>query len=199
MAGSLERLAHVPPLCHDVETCADATHRSPPMIHFETERLLFRDHEPADLEPYCAMESDAEYRAPQKVHPRAELERSFRDTWLPVKRMGLLATVYKPDGRYIGRCGLYPARGSDDQIVEGEARLAYYLARPYWGRGLATEAARVFVARGFETLDLRRIEAGVGAHNAASIRIVEGLGFRRVEADESGYSYELLRPPRIRR
>ena len=48
------------------------------MIVIETERLLFRDHVEADLEPFCEMESDADYRRPQKVHPRAELERSFR-------------------------------------------------------------------------------------------------------------------------
>ena len=51
------------------------------------------------------------------VHPRAELERSFREAWLPAKPMGPLATVYKPHGRYIGRCGVYPHRGDDDQIV----------------------------------------------------------------------------------
>ena len=32
------------------------------MIVLETERLLLRDHEPADLEPYCAMEADPEVR-----------------------------------------------------------------------------------------------------------------------------------------
>src|SRR5215475_8979377 len=86
----------------------------------ETERLLFRDHEDADMEPYCEMESDVEYRAPQRVHPREELERSFREGWLPPKPMGLLATIYKPEGRYIGRCGLYPCRGDDGEVIPGE-------------------------------------------------------------------------------
>lgn len=93
------------------------------MIRLETERLLFRDHEPADLEPYCEMESDPAYRWPQKVHPRAELERSFREAWLLPKPMGLLATVHKPDGRYIGRCGLYPLRTEEGIVVPGEAQL----------------------------------------------------------------------------
>ena len=42
------------------------------MSVIETERLLFRDHEPGDLIPFCEMESDPEYRRPQVVHPRAE-------------------------------------------------------------------------------------------------------------------------------
>jgi [ribosomal protein S5]-alanine N-acetyltransferase len=164
----------------------------------ETERLLFRHHEPADLEPFCAMESDAEYRRPQPVHPRAELERSFREGWLLPKALGLLATVYKPEGRYIGRCGLYPRRDDDDQAVPGEAVLAYYLARPYWGRGLATEAGHAFVRYGFEVLGLSSITLGMNVQNLASIRVAEKLGFVRVRSGEGGgnrwYEYELKSP-----
>lgn len=164
----------------------------------ETERLLFRDHELEDLEPYCAMESDPEYRNPQPVHPRAELERSFRESWLPPKAMGLMATVFKPDGRYIGRCGLYPRRTDEDQVIPGEACLALYLARPYWGRGLGSEAGRAFVRHGFDVLRLSRIQAGVNARNLASIRVIEKLGFKWVRSGESGgtqwHDYELRNP-----
>ena len=93
------------------------------------------------MEPYSEVEPGPEYRAPQRVHPREELERSFREGWLPPKPMGLLATVYKPEGRYIGRCGLYPCRSDDGEVIPGEARLAYYLARPYWGPGLPRRPA----------------------------------------------------------
>ncbi|MBX3441448.1 MAG: GNAT family N-acetyltransferase [Planctomyces sp.] len=168
------------------------------MTKLETERLLFRDHELADLEPFCEMESDPAYRFPQAVHPRIELERSFREGWLPVKAMGLLATVYKPEGRYIGRCGLYPNRDEDGELIPGEAQLAYYLARPYWGRGLASEAADAFVAYGFNVLGLQRIEAGTNVLNAASNRVLEKLGFRRIRSGEGGGSawhlYELRNP-----
>ena len=156
------------------------------MLRLESARLLFRDHVPDDLEPYCAMESDPEYRWPQPVHPRAELERSFRSTWLPPKPMGLYATVYKPDGAYIGRCGLYPARTDDGTLRPRVATLAYYLARPYWGRGLATEAAQAFVAHGFGALGLTCIQAGVNARHAASIRVLEKLAFVRVRSGEGG-------------
>ena len=167
------------------------------MIRLETERLLFRDHEPEDLDAYCDMESDPIYRAPQPVHPRAELERSFRNGWLPTKPMGLLATVLKSSGAYIGRCGLYPLR-DEDGIVRGEANIAFYLARPYWGRGLGTEAARAFVAYGFDELHLRRIVAGINADNAASIRVVQRAGFRLSREGEGGgnrwLEFELLNP-----
>ena len=166
------------------------------MIRLETERLLFRDHIPADLEPYCEMESDPEYRWPQRVHPREEIVRSF-DTWLEPKPMKLLATIFKPDGQYIGRCGLYPLRNEQGEIVPGEANIAFYIARPYWRRGLATEAGAAFVKHGFEHLALDRIEAGINDLNVASIRVVEKLGFKPVRSGEGGGSrwhvYELLR------
>ena len=161
----------------------------------ETDRLLFRHHHPADLAPYIAMESDALYRAPQIVHPRAELERSFRETWLVSKPMALLATVFKPDGNYIGRCGLYPFRDEHDEVVPNQASLAFYIARPYWGRGIATEAGRAFVDYGFNTLGLECIHAGANANNKASNRVIEKLGFQWVRSGEGGgsrwHDYEL--------
>lgn len=164
----------------------------------ETPRLIFRHHEMGDLESYCVMESDAEYRTPQPVHSRAELERSFLQAWLPPKVMGLMATVYKPDACYVGRCGLYPHRDDDGKVIPGEAVLAYYLARPYWGRGLATEAGEAFVRYGFETLGLSRIIAGMNTENLASIRVVEKLGFSRFRSGEGGgsrwFEYELYPP-----
>src|SRR5262245_17628108 len=101
-------------------------HRSPTMIILETERLLFRHHEEADLEAYCEMEADPQFRrlCGGPVHPREEVERRFREGWLVPKPMGLLATVYKPEGRYIGRCGLYPHRRPDNVIIPGEGVLA---------------------------------------------------------------------------
>jgi RimJ/RimL family protein N-acetyltransferase len=112
--------------------------------------------------------------------------------------MGLLATVFKPEGRYIGRCGLYPLRGEDNAVIPEEACLAYYLARPYWGRGLAAEAGRAFIQYGFRELGLSRIEAGANANNLASIRVLEKLGFVWIRSGEGGgsswHEYELRNP-----
>lgn len=169
------------------------------MVYIETARLLFRDHQSGDLERYCEIESDPLYRSPQPVHSRAELERSF-GTWMHPKPMGLRATVYKPDQRYIGRCGLYPLRDEAGEVIPGTASIAFYLARPYWGLGLATEAGEAFVAYGFDELGLRRIEAGVNVDNGASIRVIEKLGFRWVRSGggEGGgsrwHEFELRNP-----
>ncbi|HEY6219326.1 MAG TPA: GNAT family N-acetyltransferase [Gemmatimonadaceae bacterium] len=150
------------------------------MVILETARLIMRDHEPGDLEAYCTMESDAVYRGHQPVHPRDALERSFREVALRPRAPGefrLAATVLKETGAYVGRTGLYPFRDDARGLVPGEAFLAYYIARPYWGRGIATEAAKAWVEYGFRTLTLKRIEAGIAARNVASLRVAEKAGF----------------------
>ena len=158
------------------------------MVVLESERLIFRDHQSTDLDAFCEIESDPEYRWPQVVHSRAELERSFTQAWLPTKTMGLLATVLKSDNRYIGRCGLYPRRDEVGTIVEREAEIAYYIGRPYWGHGFATEAARAFVKYGFGTLGLRRIHAGINTKNVASLRVAQKAGFVLARSGEGGGS-----------
>ena len=170
------------------------------MIRLETPRLILRDHEPRDLEPYCAIESDVEYRWPQAVHPREVLERSFREVWLRPKPLGLWATECRATGRYIGRCGLYPHRTDAGVVVPGELTFGVYLARTDWGRGFATEAGRALIEWAFVSLAVRRIHAGVHRENARSRRVIEKLGFTLtgpvVDTGSPALDYELDNPAR---
>lgn len=169
------------------------------MIILESERLLFRNHEAADLNAYCEMEADPEVRryvggAPR---PREAAERRFQEGLRKSTsdRMSMWAAIYKPESCYVGRCGVYPHFGPSDPIP-GEGTLGFYLARAYWGMGLATEAGRAFVDFGFSQLGLSRIVTAVEIGNDASVRVLEKLGFAvvRTEAGEarSFYHFELL-------
>jgi ribosomal-protein-alanine N-acetyltransferase len=57
------------------------------------------------------------------------------------------------------------------------AEVGYEIARRWWGRGLAPEAAGAVVRYGFSVLGLHRIEAGVLPGNDASVRVLQKLGF----------------------
>ena len=59
----------------------------------------------------------------------------------------------------------------------GVAEIGYWIGEPYWGRGIATAAARGLTAFGFERLALRRIEAPIYAPNKASMRVLEKCGY----------------------
>jgi [ribosomal protein S5]-alanine N-acetyltransferase len=169
------------------------------MIILETERLLFRPHEPGDCETYCAMEQDAEVRRYVGGAPRTReaAEAKFRTTLEPQEgRLRMWAAVLKASGCYIGRCGVYP-HIQNHAAVPGEGVLAFYLARQYWGQGLASEAASAFVKFGFEKLGLRKIVATVEVGNTASIRILEKLKFDLVRREEGPRTFDhfaLLRP-----
>jgi RimJ/RimL family protein N-acetyltransferase len=59
------------------------------------------------------------------------------------------------------------------------AEIGYAMRRSHWGQGLAREAVTRVLAHGFDALGLRRFEADIDPRNAASISLVERLGFRR--------------------
>lgn len=60
-----------------------------------------------------------------------------------------------------------------------QAELGYWIGKPYWGRGLATEAAGAVLRYGFEELRLNRVHAHHFAHNAASGHVLEKIGMVR--------------------
>ena len=57
------------------------------------------------------------------------------------------------------------------------AELGYWLAEPYWGRGIMSEAVSGFTRKAFETFDLQRIYAEPFEWNRASMRVLEKAGF----------------------
>jgi len=59
-------------------------------------------------------------------------------------------------------------------------RLGYWIGRPHWGQGYATEAISALIAYAFETFPNDRLGAGVFADNPASRRVQEKCGLRKV-------------------
>jgi [ribosomal protein S5]-alanine N-acetyltransferase len=81
--------------------------------------------------------------------------------------------------------------------------LGYWLAEPFWGRGLAVEACRVLLDHVFREYGPERLQARVIAGNVASSRVLDKVGFRfegtlrsallRREKFEDLHIYSLLR------
>jgi RimJ/RimL family protein N-acetyltransferase len=87
---------------------------------------------------------------------------------------GRWALVHKELDRLIGYCGL-----SYNNAQVG-VEVAYLLAKPYWGQGLATEAARACLRYGFESLRLDTIGGVTRPGNDKSRRVLERLGMKYV-------------------
>ncbi len=56
--------------------------------------------------------------------------------------------------------------------------LGYWLGRPFWNQGYATEAIRRVIQVGFEDVGLYRIQASCLPRNVASYRVMEKAGLR---------------------
>ncbi len=72
------------------------------------------------------------------------------------------------DGAMVGVIGM--------RVDGARAEMGYWLGRPHWGRGLATEAAGALIAHA-RTLGVRAIDADTYSGNAASVRVLVKLGF----------------------
>ncbi len=64
-----------------------------------------------------------------------------------------------------------------EDVERVSAELGYWLAEPFWGRGITTAAVRGMVRYAFPTFGLTRIFALPYAHNTASARVLEKAGF----------------------
>jgi RimJ/RimL family protein N-acetyltransferase len=76
-------------------------------------------------------------------------------------------TVAQP--RLVGSCGLA-------RRASGAVELGYWIGRPFWGRGFATEACTALIALA-RALSLQQLEASHFIDNPASARVLEKLGF----------------------
>lgn len=93
---------------------------------------------------------------------------------------GLWAVRLRDEKPIIGFCGYWFFHDPP------ELELLYGIDTRYWGRELATEAARALIRYGFDELGLARIQASTDAPNLASVRVMEkcGLTFdRRAETN----------------
>ena len=71
--------------------------------------------------------------------------------------------------RLVGSCGL-------GRRPSGAVELGYWIARPFWGRGIATEAATALIEIA-RTMGFTRLEGSHFLDNPASGRVLEKLGF----------------------
>ena len=144
-------------------------------IPLETERLIFQDWNATDLEPLhslCADPSVMQFVGDGEPWSRARTDQFVATAREMSQTLGYCRwpVIDKACSAVIGFCGFVPA--SDG------AEIGWRLAKEYWGRGLATEAARAVLKHGFESLGFQRIIATVQSPNRASMRVVEKLGMK---------------------
>ncbi len=134
-----------------------------------TPRLILRSARPDDLEAMHAVLADPRAVRWWSTPPHETLDQTR--TWLE----GMIANgpdhpdfVVELDGRVIGKAGFYAM-----------PEVGYILHPDAWGRGLAAEAVGAAIDHVFRAHDVDGLTADVDPENAASIRLLERLGFVR--------------------
>ena len=162
----------------------------PPAI--ATPRLLLRPFVEDDFEPFfesCVLDPHvmAFYHAYRESHTaterRARARRDFLDHFTQGSReYGYICWTLTPGpaidlapATFLGWCGIL---SSALDHAEWGPELAFMLARPWQGRGLATEAAAAVMADAWHRFSLPRIHAVVDTPNHASRRVLERIGMR---------------------
>ena len=63
-------------------------------------------------------------------------------------------------------------------VYRYSAEVGYWLAEPFWGKGIATKALIAFTSYAFKQFDLERLFAGVFDGNNASVKVLENAGYK---------------------
>jgi RimJ/RimL family protein N-acetyltransferase len=147
----------------------------------ETERLIIRR--------FYGKDTDALWKIIRKPEVMYAWESGFKKSevrkWLNRQLTryhkdgyGYFAVTLKDSGKLIGQAGLMNLNLNGETVVE----IGYIFDNTAWGQGYAIEAARACVDLAFGQFGLDRLYATVRPENAASVRLVEKLGMRKIGA-----------------
>jgi len=138
-------------------------------MRIETQRLVLRTAEPGDLEAMHALLSNPKAMTWWSSLPHETLDQT--KDWLDsmiAKGPDNPDFVIERDGQVIGKAGFW-------RLPE----VGYILHPDHWGQGLAGEAVGASIDHVLATTYVETLTADVDPENAASIRLLERLGFVR--------------------
>jgi RimJ/RimL family protein N-acetyltransferase len=149
-----------------------------------TQRLVLRQWQTEDFGPFAKMNADPQVMEHFPSVLTEEQSNAFAlrlQSAIAERGWGYWAVEEKHGGSFIGFVGLnIPAVTLPfSPCVD----VGWRLAREYWGRGFATEAAMAAMQFGFETLHLPEIVSFTAVGNTRSQLVMERLGMQRQDEE----------------
>jgi RimJ/RimL family protein N-acetyltransferase len=145
----------------------------------ETERLRLRPFRRSDIDDYAALNADPEglrFLVGSGGTPwdrgRSWRHLAFRIGHWQLGCAGMWAAEHRETAAFVGTVGFAAPEGWPGFELAGK------LARPWWGKGYATEAGRAALSYAFTVLKKERVISLVHPENRASIRAAERIGLR---------------------
>jgi RimJ/RimL family protein N-acetyltransferase len=145
----------------------------------ESERLIFKEILLSDSEDLYLIESNdavVRYMDKHQMESINDSEKYIRSCWELYKTGNGIewGIIEKSSNSFIGNFGFW-------RIVKEHCRaeIGYSLNQNYWDKGYMTESLRTMIIYGFNKLRLHSIEANVNPNNINSIKLLEGVGFKK--------------------
>ena len=143
----------------------------------ETERVILRPWRENDAETLFKYASDPQVGPRAGWPPHKSVEESLQIIRTVFNTEGMWAVELKETGEPIGCVGYLPASHSNLAIGENQVEVGYWIARPYWGRGICTEALRRVIDHCFREKGFSVLWGDYFPENPASGRVMEKCGF----------------------
>ena len=144
----------------------------------QTARLTLRPFVPDDAPAVTRLAGDREIASTTILIPNPYTEQDARE-WLQTHKVAFdsghsldLAVCSRASGELLGAIGLV------FQPAHDRAEMGYWIGRPHWGNGYATEAGVAMVAYAFSVLRYNRVSAYHFTRNPASGRVLQKVGLR---------------------
>jgi ribosomal-protein-alanine N-acetyltransferase len=158
------------------------------LSELSTERLLLRRWRRQDRSPFAAMNADPEV---MEQFP-ARLTRTESDALadqieagFAAHGFGLWAVEVQATGEFIGFTGL--SVPSFEAHFTPAVEIGWRLARPAWGRGYASEAARRALRAAFDDYGLPEVVSFTSITNVRSRAVMRRIGMTHDPADDFGH------------
>jgi ribosomal-protein-alanine N-acetyltransferase len=154
-------------------------------VYAETERLILRELLPADVDGYFEMDSDPDVHIYLGSQPQQQKEQAanaiqfIRQQYID-NGIGRWAVIDKNTNTFLGWAGLKLITEPTNNHIN-YLDLGYRLAKKYWGKGYASEAAAASLAYAFNELQANEVYAIADCKNAASNKILVKTGLTLVE------------------
>jgi RimJ/RimL family protein N-acetyltransferase len=147
------------------------------MVTLKTERLILREWNEADREPFARLNADSrvmEYLGETMSRKRSDEVADRIEAHFKAHGFGLCAAELAESGEFIGFIGL--AVPTFEAAFTPCVEIGWRLAAECWNAGLATEGAREIVRYAFEELGLAELVSLTAIRNERSRRVMAKLG-----------------------
>ena len=147
------------------------------MQRLNTERLVLRPWLETDAPALFKYASDPDVGPRAGWPPHQSVEESLEIIRKVFSGEGMWAVELKETGEVIGCAGYLPAGKSNLDIEDDQCEVGYWIAKPYWGKGICTEALRAVVDYCFNVKGFSVLWGDYVPGNPASGRVMEKCGF----------------------